>query len=295
MAVSDAAARSLVRRARERGDEPDREVIEDAVQAELDRLERYLAARGGGRSTFHEAELGRQTRRCLARVLALVALDGNASTIDAAARRLASRVDATRRRALDLLQEVSRSRPRLLQLVEQYLGAPGQPGAGAAAAVTAFDRYLRDLWSGALGDQAARIEVLRQSVIYDDLPGEEIAELARRTSELRIAAGELAVEQGTKGAEMYHVVSGVLTVERAGAEVSRISAGQSFGELALIDQSPRQVSLRALEPTVLVCISKAELDAAVDRSPHVGLGLLRSLTRWLHVPAPAAQGERGAA
>jgi hypothetical protein len=86
-----------------------------------------------GRATVARAEVARPLEReldelaarldddGLERALAMAALQSDPGPLRAAERRLRSTVEAERRRALDVLQELSRSQPRLLDLVEAYL------------------------------------------------------------------------------------------------------------------------------------------------------------------------------
>ncbi len=283
-AVRELAARALARELRDRGAAAPAAEVDAAVTRELDNFAIYLAARApaGSRPALHEAELERQTRLCLSAALALIALEGNARALYAAERRLASPQEMLRRRALDLLQEVSRGRPRLLELVERFLGRPGSaPGAAAEAAVLAIDPWLARVFGGKLGDLERRVAALRQSSLYHDVPGAELGALAERASEWRLRATEVVVHEGERGDTMYHVLEGALTVQRGGADVGTLGPGQSFGELALVSDSPRQATIRAAEPSLLLAVPRAAFQELLASSPDMGLGLLRSLTRWL--------------
>jgi hypothetical protein len=158
-------------------------VIARALEAELDRFAAHLDARGGPPAFFTE-ELAVHTRRCLARVLAVAALEGNAGPIRAAGRRLESKLEPERRRALDLLQEVTATRPRLLALVERWLApSPKDPaGAAARARLAEVDPWL----SVAPPAAAERVRELRRDPIYADVPGPDLAAEAQDTVEIGV-------------------------------------------------------------------------------------------------------------
>ena len=64
---------------------------------------------------------------------------------------------------------------------------------------------------------------------------EHIAAIAKALDEVVVPAGRVIVEEGTLGREFYLIVSGSAAVKRNGRKVATISAGQHFGELALLD------------------------------------------------------------
>lgn len=58
-------------------------------------------------------------------------------------------------------------------------------------------------------------------------------------------AGEVIFAEGDKGDHMYVVRSGEIEIERDGKVIEALSRGGIFGEMALIDGSPRSATARA--------------------------------------------------
>ena len=91
--------------------------------------------------------------------------------------------------------------------------------------------------------------------------------LARR----KLADGEVLVEQGEEGDDLYLLLDGVLGVDVDGERVAELGPGTMLGERAALEDGVRTATLRALTPCrVVVVPSKlvepAELDAlAADR------------------------------
>src|SRR3972149_9805335 len=61
----------------------------------------------------------------------------------------------------------------------------------------------------------------------------------------RFQPGEVIFSEGDKGDKMYVIRSGEVEVERNGKIVETLSAGGIFGQMALIDGSPRAATARA--------------------------------------------------
>jgi CRP-like cAMP-binding protein len=97
----------------------------------------------------------------------------------------------------------------------------------------------------------------------------------------------------TEGHDSFHggmgvVLSGRLTVMHPGREiVSRLGAGEIFGELSLLDDLPRSATLEAEEPTEVALLSRGAFRAQIRENPDIALRLMKILSTRLR----AAHGE----
>ncbi len=93
---------------------------------------------------------------------------------------------------------------------------------------------------------------------------------------------EIIFEEGSIGNEMYVVHSGKVQLFRSpnGSEVpvAVVERGQFFGEMALVDSSPRSASARALvENTRLISLDKDKFLFLVSHQPAFALKLMHEL------------------
>ncbi len=77
-----------------------------------------------------------------------------------------------------------------------------------------------------------------------------------------LEAGELLVEQGEPGDELYLLLDGVLAVEVDGAEVAEIGPGAILGERALLEDGRRMATLRARTSCRVAVIPADKIDRA---------------------------------
>jgi hypothetical protein len=77
------------------------------------------------------------------------------------------------------------------------------------------------------------------------------AKLPRR----RLEEGEVLVEQGTPGDDLYLLIDGVLAVEVDGEEVAEMGPGTMLGERASLEGGVRTATLRALTPCRVAVIA----------------------------------------
>ena len=96
-------------------------------------------------------------------------------------------------------------------------------------------------------------------------------------------ANENVFYQGDPGIGLYIIREGSILIkqtidETKALELAKLTRGDFFGELALLDNEVRSGSAIALEPSSLAVIFKPDLDEFVERYPKVGLNILRGIS-----------------
>lgn len=79
-----------------------------------------------------------------------------------------------------------------------------------------------------------------------------------------------------QGVEMHVILTGAATVQVGGKVVATLTAGDYFGELALIDGKPRSADVSAGDSGLMTfALPKWEFDSLVKDHPEVALPMLR--------------------
>jgi CRP-like cAMP-binding protein len=100
--------------------------------------------------------------------------------------------------------------------------------------------------------------------LFGSLPGERLAELAKRMERKSVAPGEVLVKQGDLGERFYVVLSGLLEVTQAGrGKINLLRPGDYFGEVALAMRMPRTASVRVVTPATVASCDRATFDEFV--------------------------------
>jgi CRP-like cAMP-binding protein len=92
-----------------------------------------------------------------------------------------------------------------------------------------------------------------------------------------LQAGEVVFNEGDAGTEMFGIVSGVVELSRGGQPVARIGEGETFGELAIVTKSPRNLTAVAVEPTVIATIDERAFLFLVHETPTFAIQVMRSM------------------
>jgi CRP-like cAMP-binding protein len=103
---------------------------------------------------------------------------------------------------------------------------------------------------------------------------------------IKFEAGQVIFSEGDKGDKMYVIRSGDVEVERDGKIVETLSGGGIFGEMALIDGSPRAATARAKTACEVAPITEKTFLFLVHETPFFAIAVMRSLAERLRRAAP---------
>ena len=108
---------------------------------------------------------------------------------------------------------------------------------------------------------------LRENYVFSDLTAEDRVDFARMMSEQRVTAGTEVIAQGDRMADFFYVIAtGEFAVEKDGEELSRLSAGHSFGELALVYNAPRAATVRCVEDSTLWVLDRRSFRSTLAKA-----------------------------
>ena len=96
-----------------------------------------------------------------------------------------------------------------------------------------------------------------------------------------VPAGTLIFEEGASGTEMFGVVEGEVEVRLPDGAVRRLGPDDTFGEMAIIDRSPRSGTVVAVTDTKLAVIDQNTFLFLVQETPMFALQVMSSMAERL--------------
>ena len=132
----------------------------------------------------------------------------------------------------------------------------------------------------------AAIETLEHVYLFQDLSAEDLSQLAQRATLKRFPKNSVLVNEGDDTDSLYIIQSGRVKIylsDEDGKELvlSLIGPGDYFGEIALLDESPRSASVMSLEECKIYVLNKSQFEAFLKQDTAVCLRVMRGLTRRL--------------
>ncbi|HXF81767.1 MAG TPA: cyclic nucleotide-binding domain-containing protein [bacterium] len=126
-----------------------------------------------------------------------------------------------------------------------------------------------------------RVALLRGVTLFAGLGPRALGEIADLMEEITFPAGRYIVRQGQVGTGFYLVTSGRARVERGDRVLNTLGPGDFFGELSVLDQSPRIAHVRTEEPTTVLALASWDFTRMLERNPKVTLAILKEVARRL--------------
>jgi CRP/FNR family transcriptional regulator, cyclic AMP receptor protein len=96
-------------------------------------------------------------------------------------------------------------------------------------------------------------------------------------------AGEVIFKEGDPAEELFIVKSGSVEIHLGNRLLDTLPERSIFGEMALIDRSPRSATAVAATETTLVPVGEKQFLFLVSRTPHFALNVMRVLAQRLRV------------
>jgi CRP-like cAMP-binding protein len=118
---------------------------------------------------------------------------------------------------------------------------------------------------------------ITQARIFDQALLDELNSALKQRPPQRYPPSMVIMREGESGLYMYIVIQGQVVVSVKSAVVERVGPGGIFGEMALVDQSPRAASAMAETECVLQPISRGDFLALIRAKPAFAVSLLRAL------------------
>jgi len=87
-------------------------------------------------------------------------------------------------------------------------------------------------------------------------------------------AGETVFREGDDGYVMYVVLEGSVKLSVTGRSVEKVGKGGVFGEMALIDKSPRSATAVAVTDSMLVSVTSERFKSLVQETPGFALEIM---------------------
>jgi CRP-like cAMP-binding protein len=134
------------------------------------------------------------------------------------------------------------------------------------------------------------VDVLRRSELFSGLTQEQVKKIAALGEEEEYDKDDVIVREGETGDQVYLVREGMVKVLVSQGVIPdvpgpprmkpivELGPGQSFGEMALLDQGPRSATVRSVQDrTRLYVIPRRALLDLCEAEPRIGYAVMRNI------------------
>ncbi|HEX7642910.1 MAG TPA: cyclic nucleotide-binding domain-containing protein [Burkholderiaceae bacterium] len=131
----------------------------------------------------------------------------------------------------------------------------------------------------------AHLQRLNTLPLFSSLTSRELKIVDSLLHLREFMAGEIVFDEGEEGQALYILLSGTVTVTRSvdGVRevVAELSSGSFFGDLALLDNTPRSAQIKAKEACEMAVFFRADFIALMEIDARIGYKISLQLARNL--------------
>jgi len=132
----------------------------------------------------------------------------------------------------------------------------------------------------------SREEMLKNVPIFSELGRRDLDRLAKLMVPRTIAGGEVIVNERDQAAGFFIITSGKVEVVRGvdGSNpqlLNTLGPNEFFGEMALFEGFPRSATVRAVEDTECLAMTRWDFLAELKNHPEIAVAMLPVLVRRL--------------
>lgn len=130
-----------------------------------------------------------------------------------------------------------------------------------------------------------RLHRLKNCALFSSLTGLELRIMDGLMHERRFLGDEIVFDEGEEGQALYLIMAGRVAISRSHGNdftvVAELGPGCVFGDLALLDDSPRNAQARAMDNCVLAVFFRADFLGLMETDAAIGSKISLALARLI--------------
>lgn len=143
-------------------------------------------------------------------------------------------------------------------------------------------------------DIQERVRFLRSVSFFSSLSEKDLSDIAIWSSRISYKKGDVILREGSPGKGLYILISGKADVSvKVGSEkriVGALSANDVFGEMSLIEETPRTSNVIAAGEAECIYLDAHILREKMTSHPAVMINLLKTICRRLRTTVQELRG-----
>ena len=134
------------------------------------------------------------------------------------------------------------------------------------------------------------MNMLENVPLFSGLSEVALTEIEQHSSVKSFRKNAIVINQDDETYSLYVILSGAVKVfisaeDGREAVLNHQTAGDYFGDLALIDKQPRVASVMTTEPSRFMIISREDFMACLSKNPEIAINLIKPMTSRMRMLA----------
>ena len=114
-----------------------------------------------------------------------------------------------------------------------------------------------------------KAKALGRCPFFAGLSRSELLEVAKVTEDMEVDEGRVLTREGESGREFFVIVDGEVSVTKDGAQIRTLGSGDFFGEIALLEDTPRTATVTATTPLRFFVLTRQSFRSLLAHQPDI--------------------------
>jgi CRP-like cAMP-binding protein len=119
---------------------------------------------------------------------------------------------------------------------------------------------------------------LKAVPLFTGCTAKQIQFIATQVEDMDFAAGRVLCKEGRSGADFFILLSGAADVTRKGRRIAKMSPGDFFGEIALVDGGPRTATVTTTAPSRCLVLGPRQFQNVLHQDTDIAHSVMKALS-----------------
>ncbi len=122
-----------------------------------------------------------------------------------------------------------------------------------------------------------KVDLIKRVPLFADCSRGELEQIAQLADEVDLDQGKELTRLGESGREFFVLLEGEADVTQDGRSINTLHAGDFFGEIALVEDTPRTATVTATTPVRALVITDRAFKQLLEKQPEIQRKVLVAL------------------
>jgi CRP/FNR family cyclic AMP-dependent transcriptional regulator len=124
----------------------------------------------------------------------------------------------------------------------------------------------------------ARATKLKAVPLFAHCTGKQIEFIVTQVEDMDFPAGRVLCTEGKSGGDFFVLLSGAADVTRKGRRIAKMTPGDFFGEIAIVDGGPRTATVTTTVPSRCLVLGPRQFQNVLHQDTDIAHSIMKALT-----------------
>ena len=120
--------------------------------------------------------------------------------------------------------------------------------------------------------------MLKSVPLFAHCTSQQLEFIATQVEDMEFPAGKVLCSEGQSGADFFVLLAGAADVTRGTKKITKMAAGDFFGEIALIDGGKRTATVTTTAPSRCLVLGPRQFQNVLHQNTDIAHSIMKALT-----------------